>query len=140
MTPPEAPKDGSIATADTPPAVSLRLVTLTKRADFLRASRAAYLAKPGFVLQMRQRKPDEPSHPDAIRVGFTCSKKVGNAVARNRAKRRLREIARLILPDHGKPGHDYVLIGRKYTPATRAFDTLKADLRDALSALHARKT
>ena len=60
--------DGSIAaTGDTPPAVSLRLVTLTKRADFQRAARAAHVAKPGFVLQMRRREADEPPDADVIR-------------------------------------------------------------------------
>lgn len=137
MTPPEAPTDGSnAASGDTPPAVSLRLVILTKRADFQRASRASHIAKPGFVLQMRKRSADEPPDPDAIRVGYTCSKKVGNAVARNRAKRRLREIARLTLPAHGCAGHDYVLIGRKDRTAALPFDQLQSDLRAALAKLH----
>ena len=115
------------------------MATLTKRSEFLAAARAGRAGTPGFLLQARKRRDDE-ADPSLVRVGFTCSKKVGNAVARNRAKRRLREIARLILPDHGKPGHDYVLIGRKDTTATRPFDTLQADLRDALSTLHARQT
>ncbi|NNK15792.1 MAG: ribonuclease P protein component [Sulfitobacter sp.] len=140
MTPPEAPTDGSdAAIGDMPPAVSLRLITLTKRADFQRASRAAHVAKPGFVLQMRKRRDDEPPGPDVIRVGFTCSKKVGNAVARNRAKRRLREIARLILPQVGLPGHDYVLIGRRGATADLPFTQLKSDFRAALDILQGKK-
>lgn len=103
------------------------LVTLTQRADFLRAARGPRKATPGFILQMRDRRDEDP----AIRVGFTCSKKVGNAVARNRAKRRLREIARLTLPTCGKPGFDYVLIGRAGHTATLPFDQLLADLRRA---------
>ncbi|KMK68217.1 ribonuclease P protein component [Puniceibacterium sp. IMCC21224] len=71
-----------------------------------------------------------------IGVGFTCSKKVGNSVARNRAKRRLREVARLLLPSLGKPGWDYVLIGRFEATARRPFADLQGDLRYALKKLH----
>ena len=105
------------------------LTVLTARADFLRAARGPRKVTPGFVLQIRDRRDNDPG----IRVGFTCSKKVGNAVARNRAKRRLREIARLTLPAHGKPGHDYVLIGRATRTATLPFETLLAELRQALT-------
>ena len=71
-----------------------------------------------------------------IRVGFTCSKKVGNAVARNRAKRRLREVARLILPAHGRPGWDYALIGKPGATAEKRFDELQRDFIYALGKLH----
>jgi len=150
MTPPEAPKDGNAAAqGETPPAVSLclegtngfsspQVETLAKRSDFMRASRAAHTATSGFVLQMRQRSTQDTADPDLIRVGFTCSKKVGNAVARNRAKRRLREIARLILPQHGQAGRDYVLIGRKGATATLPFTQLQSDLVKALGKLHGR--
>lgn len=133
MTPPQAPLTGHAADRDKPEAVFSRLTTLTQRADFLKAARGPRVATQGFILQMRRRPPDGP---DDIRVGFTCSKKVGNAVARNRAKRRLREIARLTLRQHGKTGVDYVLIGRAKVTATRPFDLLLADLRDALLRLH----
>ena len=133
MTPPEAPQVGTTAVrGDPPPAVSLRLEVLRKRSDFLALARGSHTATPGFVLQMRK-APEGAG--DLIRVGFTCSKKVGNAVARNRAKRRLREIARLILPKHGLPGHDYVLIGRRDTTATLPFDQLLKDLIKALTTL-----
>ena len=89
---------------DKPPAVSLRVQTLKNRPDFQRATRAPRVAMPGFILQMRQRAEDEA---EGIRIGYTCSKKVGNAVARNRAKRRLREIARLTLTQRGLDGMDY---------------------------------
>ncbi|QXT39610.1 ribonuclease P protein component [Gymnodinialimonas ceratoperidinii] len=110
------------------------LVTLTQRKDFLSAARAARVPTPAFLLQARRR--DEGEEPGAIRVGFTCSKKVGNAVARNRAKRRLREIARAILPAEGKDGWDYVLIGRKDATATRDFQAMQADLSKALEKAH----
>ena len=69
-------------------------------------------------------------------MGFTCSKKVGNAVARNRAKRRLREIARLTLPQAGRAGMDYVFVGRREATAALPFDQLLADLARALDILH----
>jgi ribonuclease P protein component len=139
MTPSEAPKVGSIATGvGNAPAVFLRLETMKKRADFVRTSRALYLSKPGFVLQLRQRGPSEPTPLNITRVGFTCSKKVGNAVARNRAKRRLREIARLFLPKNGRAGCDYVLIGRRESTAILPFDRLGRDFLSALDTLHER--
>jgi ribonuclease P protein component len=72
-----------------------------------------------------------------IRVGFTASRKVGNAVARNRAKRRLRAAAAAVLPLHGREGHDYVLVARTAT-LTRGFAELLNDLSGALTAAHAR--
>ena len=111
------------------------LIILDKRADFLAAAKARRVSTPGFTLQYRKRA-DGDGDGDAIRVGFTCSKKVGNAVARNRAKRRLREIARRVLPTHGQPGYDYVLIGRRDITATLAFDELQTDLAAALKKAH----
>jgi len=108
--------------------------TLTKRPDFLKAARAKRQHTPGFVIQARKRGAEEPAQ--TIRVGYTCSKKVGNAVARNRAKRRLREVARAILPHHGRENYDYVLIGRADKTATRDFQSLKHDLTAALAVLH----
>lgn len=72
----------------------------------------------------------------AIRVGFTTSRKVGGAVARNRARRRLRAIAEQLLPLAGRPGCDYVLIGRPATP-TRPFALLLGDFEAALARVHA---
>ena len=112
------------------------LATLTERADFLRAARAGRAAMPGFVLQARERAKGEA---EGIRVGFTCSKKVGNAVARNRAKRRLREAARVVIPRRGRDGWDYVLIGRAEVTASQPFDALCADLERALDRVHRKR-
>ena len=109
-----------------------RLPVLKKRSEFIAASKARYQTAPSLTVQARDRGDGDPT----VRVGFTCSKKVGNAVARNRAKRRLREIARLDLLDHAKPGHDYVLIGKKDATAQRPFDDLRGDFVRALAKLH----
>lgn len=111
--------------------------TLKKRADFLRAARGPRAVTQGFILQMRLRT--EPA-PAGARIGFTCSKKVGNSVARNRAKRRLREIARLTLTPLADSRADYVLIGRAGTTARLPFAELQADLLRALAKLHAGRT
>ncbi len=112
-------------------AVFARPSVIKKRSEFVAASKARYQTATGLTVQMRNRRDDDAS----VRVGFTCSKKVGNAVARNRAKRRLREIARLDLPKLAKPGHDYVLIGKKDVTANRNFEDLRADLAKALGKL-----
>ena len=131
MTPPEAP---DVNAGIKPPAVSVCLETLKKRADFIRASKARWKGTSSLTLQARKRHDDESA--TGIRVGYTCSKKVGNAVARNRAKRRLREVARLVLADKGRDGWDYVLIGRKAVTAERDFQKLQGDLIYALRKVH----
>ncbi|WP_306117019.1 MULTISPECIES: ribonuclease P protein component [unclassified Roseovarius] len=131
MTPPEAPET---QTGNTPPAVSVCLEVLKNRADFLATARARRQSTASMMVQARNRRDDTST----IRVGFTCSKKVGNAVTRNRAKRRLREVARMVLPAQGRPGWDYVLIGRAEVTANRPFDQLRCDLVQALQKLHAK--
>ena len=133
MTPPVAGAPGSDAEGPVPPVVSLGLTVIAKRADFLRAAQARRQAMPGFVLQARCRGDDSAD----IRVGYTCSKKIGNAVARNRAKRRLREVARATLPAGALPGWDYVLVGRPGATADRVFSDLVADMANALGRVHA---
>ncbi len=130
MTPPEAQGSGTDAAPGTPPAVSF--CVLQKRADFLRAASAKRQATAGFLLQARARGDDQAT----IRVGYTCSKKIGNAVMRNRAKRRLRAIARSVLPRLAQPGWDYVLVGRPGATVTKLFSDLERDLRSALQTIH----
>ncbi len=111
-----------------------RLEGLKERRDFLRVAAARRKwAMPGLVLQVA-RMPDQAGSQDLMRFGITASRKVGNAVRRNRAKRRLRALARGVLPARAVPGYDYVLIARQATPE-RAFDALIVDLKTALAKL-----
>jgi ribonuclease P protein component len=105
---------------------------IQKRPDFLAAARAPSCARGAVVLQARDRADDSP----LIRVGFTATRKIGGAVVRNRAKRRLRAAAQALLPQHGRPGYDYVLIARNGAP-TRAWPRLLDDVKTALISLAA---
>ena len=89
---------------------------------------------PGFVLQAAP-VPDEVD-PAAVRVGFTVSRKVGNAVIRNRVRRRLREVARLVIGAQARPDLDYVLVGRQ-AAIRRDFAALQRELLEALKRLRA---
>jgi ribonuclease P protein component len=111
--------------------MTVGLVRLKTRADFLRvAAGRARAARPGLVLQAApQPAGDEAKKPP--RVGYTASRRVGNAVARNRAKRRLRAAAEALLPRHGTEGMDYVLIARAGT-GVRPYAELLGDLEGAL--------
>jgi len=103
---------------------------MRQRADYLAAAAGAKASAGAFMLQARRRPDTGPP-----RVGFTVSKKVGNAVERNRVRRRLREMARLAPADRMRAGHDYVLIGRRAALAL-PFARLAAELDGALDSLH----
>jgi len=113
-----------------------QLERLKTRPEFLKVARKGRKwAMPGLVLQALRRAAGENAgdegEQDAIRVGFTASRKVGLAVARNRARRRLRAAVAEVLPGQGRPGTDYVVIARTGT-LVRDYPALLADLRTAL--------
>jgi ribonuclease P protein component len=113
---------------------SARLGRLPNRRDFLRVQAGRRCAMPGFVLQVAPAPSDLPL--PAIRVGFTVTRKVGNAVVRNRVRRRLREAARMVIPGQARADLDYVLVGRQAAIA-RDFANLRQELVEALKRLKA---
>ncbi|MBI4274101.1 MAG: ribonuclease P protein component [Rhizobiales bacterium] len=106
---------------------------LRRRADFLTAATGLKVPATGFVLQTLRRRDSGP-----MRIGFTVSKKVGNAVERNRVRRRLREIVRHAAKGQMQPGHDYVLIGRRAALAI-PFERMIEEFDSALRRAHAGK-
>ena len=103
---------------------------ITKRSDFLAANRGKRYATPGFVLLVFDRRDNDP----VKRLGITITKKVGNAVVRNRMRRRFRELAMEMLGDLGKAGADHILIGRD-GGIERDFGDLRAEMAKALTKL-----
>ena len=107
---------------------TVELGTLKRRSEFLFVREGAYAARGAVVIQARA----NPAHR-CVRYGVTATRKVGNAVVRNRAKRRLREVARRLLPELGRAGFDYVLIARDRTHH-RPWERLLDDARRALQS------
>ncbi len=137
MTPPRpsdiqdsVPETGQLA------AVLSCLIVLRQRADYLRAAQGRKAGTAGFLLQARSREDGDV----AARVGFTASKKIGNAVFRNRAKRRMRALAREILAPDARPGWDYVLVAKPNATVSRDYALLQDDLRSAILLVHRDKT
>ncbi|MBN9280549.1 MAG: ribonuclease P protein component [Hyphomicrobium sp.] len=127
------------------------MATLKRRAEFLRVRGGRRWSTPAFVIEMRTRSgSDRPMRAEMgaetagqqregegpARFGFTATKKLGNAVVRNRIRRRLREAVRLVAPSQARTGCDYVLIARE-AAASRPFAALEKDLVAAFAALHA---
>ena len=107
---------------------------LRQRSDFLAAAAGIKAHAGGFVLQRRERGDRAPA-----RVGYTVSRRVGNAVERNRVRRRLREVVRMSANDHMQTGSDYVLVGRR-AALTIPFARMVEDLSVALGRVHGTRT
>jgi ribonuclease P protein component len=123
---------GALAPAAPRPQAPVGLIALqrlTRRADFLAANAGRRAVMPAAILLVRRRDDGGPA-----RVGFTVTRKIGSAVVRNRLKRRLRALAREVLPAAGVPGADHVLIGRA-EGLTRSFALMRADLARALARM-----
>ncbi len=140
MTPPQAPDIGiaaepsgnASAVSDFVQAETIRLETLRHRPDFVKAAAARRQGTGSFLLQARARDDGQAF----ARIGYTASKKIGNAVARNRAKRRMRAAVQQVLVRLARPGWDYVLVARPLATIARPFPDLLADLRTAVLSVH----
>lgn len=119
-----------IAEAHVDAAAQVRIERLTRRRDYLYVAKGRRAPRRGVVVQARA----NGETVDAARVGFTASRKVGGAVVRNRAKRRLKEAVRLLAPLHARSGVDYVFIARRETP-TLDWAVLVDDVKSALIQL-----
>jgi ribonuclease P protein component len=107
---------------------------LKRRADFLRVARGTRFGTSLLTIEIAP-TPASIAAANRLRVGFTASKKVGNAVMRNRAKRRLRAAAAALLPLYGRPGHDYVLVARTAT-TTQPYSVLLKNIGEVLHRAH----
>jgi ribonuclease P protein component len=121
------------------------LPRLKRRREFLLvAAQGRKWVAPGLILQANPQSATADSRRDtaggsqALRIGFTVSRKVGNAVVRNRVRRRLRAVAELVMPVRARPDCDYVVIGRRQS-LTRPFPALVQDLEQALRKVRAER-
>ena len=130
------PSPPPVSRPDDANSAKLKLDRLKVRADFLRCAAGIRRVAQGMTLEACA-TPAKFAKAGGLRVGFTASRKIGNAVVRNRAKRRLRAAAAALLPLYGREGHYYVLVARAGTPS-RPFAELLEDLAVLLKAAHAK--
>ena len=116
-------------------AAPLNLSTIRKRPDFLAANHGSRCVTPGFILLVHKKA----CAADTVRMGITVTKKIGNAVIRNRMKRRFRDLMRQVLPGLGFAGADHILIGRE-GGIERDFATLREELVTALARIRSGKS
>lgn len=112
----------------------IRPEVIKRRPDFLAANRGKRFVTPSFILLAHKRREEHPIDPDTIRYGITVTKKIGNAVARNRMKRRFRAMLAELLSQYGIAGVDHIMIGRK-EGKERDFTVMTTDLEKALKHL-----
>lgn len=126
---------GSLDSKSIEPTTSKNPISvIRKRPDFVAANRGKRFVTSGFVLLIHKRRSGHIAGDQTVRYGITVTKKIGNAVTRNRMKRRFRALIADILPEHGISGADHILIGRKQDKEP-AFDAMQANLEKGLKHL-----
>ena len=110
--------------------------TIKKRRDFLKGNKAPYAAMPSVVIQSYIRTDEIVETDESIMMGITCSKNVGNAVKRNRAKRRLREAGKIVLKEIGKKKTNYIFIARKDQTIKVKFTDLCNDIEIGIKKIY----
>ena len=113
--------------------------TIKKRRDFLKGNNSPYAAMPSVVVQSYVRTDEVVETDESVMMGITCSKKVGNAVKRNRAKRRLREAGKIVLKEIGIKKTNYIFIARKDTTIKVKFTDLSSDIETAIKKIYGHK-
>ena len=114
----------------------MEIQTIKKRRDFLKGNAAAYTVMNSVIIQSYLRSEDSNEADNLIKIGITCSKKIGNAVLRNKAKRRLREAGKMILSKIGKKNRNYIFIARKDITLTTKFCDLCKDIEDGIKKIY----
>ena len=109
---------------------------IKKRRDFLKGNNSPYAAMPSVVVQSYVRMDEVVETDESVMMGITCSKKIGNAVKRNRAKRRLREAGKIVLREIGTKKTNYIFIARKDTTIKVKFSNLCDDIENAIKKIH----
>ena len=113
-----------------------KIERLIKTSEFKKISNGKFVMKAGVIVKAKKRDMTLIKKNDIVRVGLTCSKKIGNAVKRNRAKRRLNALSKLVFPYYSKAGWDYVLIGKKDETIDISFEEIKKNMIDAMKIIH----
>ncbi|GAA0477073.1 ribonuclease P protein component [Parasphingorhabdus litoris] len=117
-----------------PHSQSIHIEVIRKRPDFLAANRGKRFVTPAFILLAYKRPEGDSVDKEVVRYGITVTKKIGNAVARNRMKRQFRALLAELLPQYGITGADHIMIGRKQSEK-RDFAAMRSDLEKALKHL-----
>jgi ribonuclease P protein component len=113
----------------------MEIQKIKKRRDFLKGNSSSYTVMNSVIIQCYPRSIDTDKLDESIKMGITCSKKIGNAVLRNKAKRRLREAGKFVLTKIGEKNRNYIFIGKKDITIKTKFTSLCKDIEDGIKKI-----